>query len=37
MQALDQLYISGWAGNAFTSAQAARNLVNLATGASLGE
>jgi hypothetical protein len=37
VQALDQLYISGWAGNAFTSAQAARNLVNLATGASLGE
>ena len=36
VEALDQLYINGWAGNAFTSAQAARNLVDLATGASLG-
>jgi hypothetical protein len=36
VEALDQLYITGWAGNAFTSAQAARNLVNLATGATLG-
>jgi hypothetical protein len=34
---LDQLYISGWAGNTFTSAQAARNLVDLASGATLGE
>ena len=36
MEALDQLYVNGWAGNAFTSAQAARNLIDLATGASLG-
>jgi hypothetical protein len=37
VEALDQLYITGWAGNTFTSAQAARNLVALASGASLGE
>lgn len=36
MEALDQLYINGWAGNVFSSAQAARNLINLATGATLG-
>ena len=37
VQALDQLYITGWAGHSFTSAQAARNLVDLASGANLGE
>ena len=37
IEALDQLYLSGWAGNNFTSAQAAQNLVNLACGANLGE
>lgn len=36
VEALDQLYINGWTGNAFTSAQAARNLIDLATGATLG-
>ena len=36
MEALDQLYINGWAGATLTSAQAARNLIDLATGASLG-
>ena len=36
-EALDQLYLTGWAGNSFTSAQAAQNLINLATGATLGE
>ncbi len=36
MEALDQLYINGWAGNVFSSAQAARNLIDLATGATLG-
>ncbi|KAG7674430.1 hypothetical protein Ndes2437B_g00695 [Nannochloris sp. 'desiccata'] len=37
VEALDQLYITGWAGHTFTSAQAARNLVDLASGATLGE
>ena len=37
IEALDQLYITGWAGHTFTSAQAARNLVDLASGATLGE
>ena len=37
MEALDQLYLSGWAGNSFTSSQAAQNLINLAKGATLGE
>ncbi|KAL4446838.1 hypothetical protein ABPG77_008082 [Micractinium sp. CCAP 211/92] len=37
VEALDQLYINGWAGNVFSSAQAARNLIDLATGATLGE
>lgn len=37
VEALDQLYVSGWAGSTFTSAQAARNLVDLASGATLGE
>lgn len=37
IEALDQLYLSGWAGNNYTSAQAAQNLVNLACGATLGE
>lgn len=37
IEALDQLYLSGWAGNSYTSAQAAQNLVNLACGATLGE
>lgn len=36
VEALDQLYINGWAGNVFSSAQAARNLIDLATGATLG-
>lgn len=36
MEALDQLYINGWTGNVFSSAQAARNLIDLATGATLG-
>lgn len=36
MEALDQLYITGWAGNLFSSEQAARNLVELANGATLG-
>ena len=36
MGALDQLYITGWAGNQFSSAQVARNLIDLATGATLG-
>lgn len=36
MEALDQLYINGWAGNVFSSAQSARNLIDLATGATLG-
>ena len=37
IEALDQLYLSGWAGNSFTSEQAAQNLVDLACGATLGE
>lgn len=37
MGALDQLYIQGWAGNVFSSEQAARNLIELASGATLGE
>ena len=37
IEALDQLYLSGWAGNSYTSAEAAQNLVNLACGATLGE
>jgi len=37
VEALDQLYMSGWAGALLTSAQAARALVSLASGASLGE
>ena len=37
IEALDQLYLSGWAGNNFTSEQAAQNLVDLACGATLGE
>lgn len=37
IDALDHLYISGWAGNTFTSAEAASNLVRLAMGATLGE
>lgn len=37
VEALDQLYITGWVGNTFTSAQAARNLIDLASGATLGE
>ena len=37
IEALDQLYLSGWAGNSFTSQQAAQNLVDLACGATLGE
>jgi len=37
VEALDQLYMSGWAGALLTSAQAARALVLLASGASLGE
>ncbi|GAB4818223.1 hypothetical protein N2152v2_005269 [Parachlorella kessleri] len=37
VEALDQLYITGWAGNMFSSEQAARNLIELATGATLGE
>ncbi len=37
IEALDQLYLSGWAGNSYTSAQAAQNLVDLACGATLGE
>lgn len=37
IEALDQLYLSGWTGNSFTSAQAAQNLLNLAIGATLGE
>lgn len=37
MEALDQLYVTGWAGSTFTSAQAARNLITLASGATLGE
>lgn len=37
MEALDQLYVTGWAGNTFTSAQAARNLIELSAGATLGE
>jgi condensin complex subunit 1 len=31
------LYLSGWAGHTYTSAQAAKNLVELACGATLGE
>lgn len=37
IEALDQLYLSGWAGHTYTSAQAAKNLVELACGATLGE
>lgn len=37
VEALDQLYVNGWAGNMFTANQAARNLINLASGATLGE
>ncbi|KAI8101453.1 hypothetical protein M9435_001559 [Picochlorum sp. BPE23] len=37
VEALDQLYLSGWAGHTYTSAQAAKNLVELACGATLGE
>jgi hypothetical protein len=36
VEALDQLYINGWSGSAFSPAQAARNLIDLATGANLG-
>ena len=37
VEALDQLYVTGWAGALLTSTQAARALIDLATGASLGE
>jgi hypothetical protein len=37
VEAVDQLYITGWAGNTFTSGQAAQNLLRLASGATLGE
>ena len=37
VEALDQLYVTGWAGNMFNAEQAARNLLELASGATLGE
>jgi hypothetical protein len=37
VDAFDQLFVSGWEGACFTGAQAARNLVDLAGGATLGE
>lgn len=37
VEALDQLYVTGWPGHQFTTSQAARNLVDLACGATLGE
>lgn len=37
VDALYLLYVKGWDGATFTSAQAAKHLVDLATGATLGE
>lgn len=37
VEAADQLFVTGWAGNLFTPAAAARNLMDLASDATLGE
>eukprot|EP00887_Chlorella_sp_A99_P003643 scaffold7.g3643.t1 len=37
VEALLELYVNGWAGSMFSAAQAARNLLDLASGATLGE